>query len=353
MKEINIIGMMSGTSLDGLDIAYVRFTHNIKWNYEIICAKTVNYDEILHARLKNAHTLSGLQLSMLHVELGSWMGYQCNQFMEEYAIKKGEVKAVSSHGHTIFHQPDKGLTVQIGAGANIAAITGITTVCDFRTVDVALGGQGAPLVPIGDQLLFGTYTYCLNLGGIANISYEQNAQRISFDCCLANIVSNYLSQKVGCLYDVGGQLAAAGKVDERLLSEMNACTYFLKTPPKSLGKEFFDTEFKRIIDASSSSVEDKLATFAVHLAQQITKFTQSGSLLVTGGGAFNSKWIELLSAHSSVKVVLPSSDTINYKEAIIFAFLGLLRLEGQNNTLPSVTGAQRESCGGAIYKGDE
>jgi anhydro-N-acetylmuramic acid kinase len=351
MKEINIIGLMSGTSLDGLDIACVKFRYDLQWTYTVIALKTVCYDEKLRNSLKQAMFLSGIELVTLNVQLGKWFGQQCEVFLFEKGISKKSISAIASHGHTVFHQPNAGITFQLGSGAEIAAQTGITTVCDFRTLDVALKGQGAPLVPIGDQLLFGDYRYCLNLGGIANISFEQDSERISFDCCLANIVSNYLVHEKGLSYDHGGQLASAGEVNEVLLQRMNECPYFLQSQPKSLGIEFFNAIFKSILDISNASVEDKLKTFAVHLAQQVGRVAQTDTLLVTGGGAYNKTWIELIQQYSNAEVVVPDDDTINFKEAIIFAFLGVLRLEGQNNAMKSVTGALRDNSGGAIYLG--
>jgi anhydro-N-acetylmuramic acid kinase len=353
MKEINIIGMMSGTSLDGLDIAYVQFTFTERWRYKVISAKTVSYDDEMICKLSGAVSFSGYELARLNSDFGKWCGNQCRQFIEENGISRQQISAIASHGHTVFHQPNIGLTLQIGSGAEIAATTGVRTICDFRTLDVALGGQGAPLVPIGDQLLFSEFDYCLNLGGIANISYQNDSARISFDCCLANIVSNYLMQDFNKPYDEGGKFAASGVLNEDLLSKLNSCAYFSQSPPKSLGREFFESEFKYLLDAMSIPTQDKLKTFAVHLAQQVASIASKGKVLVTGGGAYNSTWVQLIEKYANAQVVIPSKETIDFKEAIVFAFLGVRRLEGSINSLKSVTGARINSCGGAVYEGYE
>lgn len=350
MKKINIIGLMSGTSLDGLDIAQVQFWFDQKWRFEIIACKTYEYELIMKNQLHQAFEMSGLHLAQLDVDLGRKMGFLINDFCQSFHIDKKKIDAIASHGHTVFHQPNQFLTLQIGCGAQIAATTDIKTICDFRTLDVALGGQGAPLVPIGDALLFGEYDYCLNIGGIANVSYDVNQSRVSYDICLANMVSNYLSQQLGFEYDKNGAIAKSGKLNTKLLSEMNRFQYFSKSYPKSLGKEFFDTEFKPLLDSFSISVEDKLHTFGKHFIHQLSSILKQGSVLITGGGAYNSFWMEgLRNENSPLSIVNSSDDLINFKEALIFGFLGALRLSNQTNTLASVTGASKNSIGGAIY----
>ena len=235
---------MSGTSLDGVDIAYCSFTKGNKWEFKLICAKTFEYDLHWKKILSEIEHQSALEFAKVNVLLGQFYGKLVNTFIDFHQIDKNEIDAVSSHGHTIFHQPEISLTSQIGSGAHIAATTGIATVCDFRTGDVALGGQGAPLVPIGDLLLFHEYDSCLNLGGIGNISYQVNNQRISFDICLANMVSNYLCEFLKITFDEKGNIAKNGKLDIELLAKMNRFTFFDQNPPKSLGKEFFVNSFK-------------------------------------------------------------------------------------------------------------
>jgi anhydro-N-acetylmuramic acid kinase len=296
----------------------------------------------------DAFYLNADQISQLDVTYGEYLGELLKQFIHDFQLKP---QLIASHGHTIFHQPELSLTSQIGSGAHIAAISEIQTICDFRTVDVALGGQGAPLVPIGDLHLFSEFDYCLNLGGISNISYQESSDRISFDISLANIVGNYLCKSIDLSYDENGKIAKSGNIDTTLLQKMNNFSFFNQKPPKSLGKEFFVKQFKPILDASNIKTEDKLHTFGVHLGQQVGKIIKNGSCLISGGGAYNDFWIEEIKKNTNGNIVIPSKEIIDYKEALIFAFLGALRLEQEINCLASVTGANRNNIGGCIYLG--
>lgn len=340
---------MSGTSLDGLDIALCEFSWKDKWHYNILFAETQDYTDDLTTSLKHCETYPARDFMRLDSEVGKHFGMLVNNFLDRHRIDKNSITAIASHGQTIFHQPDQGFTTQIGSGAQIAAVTGITTICDFRSLDVALGGQGAPLVPIGDELLFGEYDYCINLGGIANISFRENGMRKSFDIGFANMASNYLSEKLGEPYDKNGRIALSGSFDQNLFDQLNSLDYFETEPPKSLGKEYFDQCFIKTLDKTNLNTEDQLNTFGNHLAFQISKHLNNGTCLVTGGGSFNNFWMEEIRAQSSAEIITPSPMIINFKEALIFAFLGLLRLEEQNNTLQSVTGAKKDSIGGCIY----
>lgn len=345
-----IIGIMSGTSLDGVDIALCEFTKDKSWNYAILCAETVKYSDLWKTNLANLENDTAISFAKNDALLGRYFGLLTNDFIVKNNLDKASIDAIASHGHTIFHQPELFLTSQIGSGAQIAAVTEMKTVCDFRTVDVGLGGQGAPLVPIGDQLLFKEYSACLNLGGIANISFEVNNQRISFDIGLANMVGNYLCQQTTKGYDENGALASSGQLNFSLLNEMNALAFFEKSYPKSLGKEFFVETFRPILDACEDTIANKLHTFGVHLGIQIGKSIPDGDCLVTGGGAFNDFWMSEIQKNSKGKIVKPIAEIIEYKEALIFAFLGLLRLENQPNALSTVTGASVKSCGGCVYE---
>ena len=228
-NTIKAIGMMSGTSLDGLDIAAVEFSYNdTKWSFKLKEAETIPYTDELKKRLETAHTLSGIELTNLNAEYGIFLGEQATKFIEQ---TKFAADLIASHGHTVFHQPENGFTLQIGSGAHLAAKSNCLTICDFRTGDVVLGGQGAPLVPIGDSLLFSEYDYCLNLGGFANISYDKNGVRLAFDNCPVNIVLNPLAEKFGLPYDKNGDLGRKGKVNESLLNKLNALTYYQQQPP--------------------------------------------------------------------------------------------------------------------------
>ena len=375
LKYQHVIGIMSGTSLDGLDLAYCVFEEernkvyrglknlngkeekeiqsytsgNNCWKYEVRKATTIPYPEELKQKLAQAMTLSGYELALLHNELGSYIGMQVNEFMADFAE---EVELIASHGHTVFHRPELGMTLQIGSGADIAAICGKPTVCDFRTLDVALGGQGAPLVPIGDELLFGQYDICLNLGGISNLSYRENGQRKAYDISPCNIVLNQLARQLGQEYDANGAIAQSGCIDTLLLEKLNQLEYYQQSGTKSLGREWIDTTFFPILGNTHLSVPDLMRTVCEHIALQIASAcnaTKGKTLLITGGGAHNGFLIDLIRQKFHGEVIIPDNSTIDFKEAIIFAFLGMLRANGLPNCLASVTGAQKDSCGGGIY----
>lgn len=348
-----VLGLMSGTSLDGLDVAQCTFRfQNGKWHYEIERAITYPYTAEWKERLAHAESLSGLHLMLLHNEFGNLSGDFVNLFLED-TIQP--VDFIASHGHTIFHQPQKGLTLQIGNGACIAAKTDISTVCDFRTIDVALGGQGAPLVPIGDKLLFFEYDYCLNLGGFANISYDHTTgKRIAYDVCPVNIVINYLVRERKLSFDPEGSLARQGNVNISLLAELDKLDFYQQQGPKSLGKEWVLEKVLPIINRYPISLEDKLRTFYEHVANQLYNVVgkkTDGKILITGGGAHNIFLLELFNARISVKMQIPSTrEVIDFKEALIFAFLGVLRFRDEVNCLASVTGAKGDNIGGVIHK---
>lgn len=346
-----VAGLMSGTSLDGLDIALCRFEKTDgSWDYSVIDAQTVPYSSEWRRKLINAETCAGLQLITLHKEYGHYLGEQILNFLERKTLKPS---LISSHGHTIFHQPEKRLTFQLGDGAFIAAKTGITTVSDFRNLDVALNGQGAPLVPVGDELLFGSYGQCLNLGGFSNISYNWAGKRKAFDICPVNIVLNYLMNNYYQMdYDRDGEQGKKGSTNTTLLQQLNNLEFYKKTPPKSLGKEWVVDTVLPLIEASPANVQDKLRTVYENIATQLATAIDSlpgETVLTTGGGAFNKFLIELLKEKTSKNIVLPNSLVINFKEAFIFAFLGLLAYLGNINCLASVTGATKDNIGGVIH----
>jgi anhydro-N-acetylmuramic acid kinase len=343
-----VVGAMSGTSLDGLDLAAVEFQRfeNL-WNFSIVADETVEYSNDWEEKLRTAPELPGEKLIELHNDYGRFTGQQINRFMKFHRLLPD---LIASHGHTVFHQPEKGFTFQAGNGACIAAETGITTVADFRSGDVALGGQGAPLVPVGDRLLFSEYESCLNLGGFANISFEKNGKRIAFDICPVNFILNDLARKLGKPYDENGDLGRHGTIDNQLLEKLNQLEFYAQNPPKSLGKEWMYRHFFPVTEPSNISIQDKLRTAYEHIAIQIAKATPAtGKMLVTGGGAFNSFLMERFRQHLKCEIIIPSSEIINYKEALVFAFLGLLRYLGEVNCYASVTGARRDSCAGVVF----
>lgn len=357
-KEYYIIGLMSGTSLDGLDIAYCKFTDkDEKIHFEIIEAETVKYETELKVQLGEIGNQSAAIFNEFDRKIGKYFGECVRQFIEKHKIEK--VDFVSSHGHTIFHQPNNGFTVQIGHGSAIAAACNLKVVCDFRSKDVALGGQGAPLVPIGDLLLFPEFMFCLNIGGIANITVHQDDNLLAFDIAAVNIVLNHLANKFELEYDPNGEIASSGIVNQDLLNALENDKYYSTTPPKSLGREWVNSNIFPLLERYNFlSTADILATYNELIANQIAKSALSyikeeniEKMLITGGGAFNSYLSNLLNKKLDRKceIIIPDEKTVNFKEAVIFAFLGLLRVENQINCLNSVTGASSNNIGGCIY----
>lgn len=356
----NVIGLMSGTSLDGLDLAYCKFTFNKGWEYNILAAKTYPYTSEWREKLSAVEKKSSEELAALHSEYGHFIGKAIVKFLTELSFPRGLTGKrnifISSHGHTIFHQPERKFTFQLGNGAAIAAECNFPVVCDFRSNDVALGGQGAPLVPIGDKLLFPEFDFCLNIGGIANISFDNpKGERLAYDICPANIVLNYLAATKGKVYDKNGEIARAGSVSKKLLKVLDSLNFYSKKPPRSLGKEWIMKYFYPVLNRYNISPEDKMRTVVEHIAIQINSQlvqqnkTGRKKLLITGGGAHNKFLVERIKANSFLNIIIPEKITIDFKEALIFAFLGVLRIRNEVNCLSSVTGAKKDNCGGAIY----
>jgi anhydro-N-acetylmuramic acid kinase len=342
--------MMSGTSLDGVDLAHCIFeeTEN-RFTYKLGICKTIPYPEEWLIRLKTLHNASALVYAETHTAYGRYIGRLIFDFVQSNAIS---AEFVASHGHTIFHNPARHYTSQIGEGAAIAAGCRLPVVCDFRTGDVSAGGQGAPLVPIGDQLLFAQYDYCLNLGGFANISLQQDGRRIAFDISPANIILNHIAGQKGKSYDKDGEMAASGTIHSELLQTLNCLGYYHIEPPKSLGREWIEKEILPMLALFNISLEDTACTFCEHIAIQIAACLKNDSntqMLVTGGGAFNTYLVRRITARTRVELFIPDHKTVNYKEALVFAFLGLLRMQGKPNCLASVTGAFHNVSGGAVY----
>lgn len=340
---------MSGSSLDGLDLCLAAFRQNESgaWRYEILAAQTNPYPEKMLRQLRQAHTLSALELVALHKEYGAYLGEQSARFLQGKNLK---ADYIASHGHTIFHQPERGITFQLGDGNALAAAAGVSTIFDFRSLDVALGGQGAPLVPVGDRLLFAEYGSCLNLGGFANISFEQNGQRAAFDICPCNIVLNALCQTIGRAYDKDGLLAARGEVNAALLSELNSLDFYAQRGAKSLGREWVENTFYKKVEASNVSLNDKLRTVCEHVAMQVARSAQGSTMLATGGGALNRFLMQRIADLCACRVVVPDAQTVNFKEALVFAFLGALYVSDQTSCLSSSTGARHDSVGGCLVK---
>lgn len=350
MDENYVIGLMSGTSLDGLDIAYCRFLKQETWSFEILCSKTVPYDEFFRSQLRNAPLLSDLALKELSLDFGRFMAKELRCFMNEHSISR--LDAVASHGHTVFHQPEKGITLQIGDPKAIYDFVQKPVVHDFRTQDVALGGQGAPLVPLVDKLLFPDYDACLNLGGFSNISFDKNGKRIAFDICPVNIVLNLLSGKMGFDYDDKGAIAARGDLDVNLLNKLNCLSYYSNPFPKSLAWEWVIATMLPILENSGLSIESQMRTFVEHAAMQMSSVVKDyhlKSVLVSGGGVYNDFLFERLNYFAPNLWVTADEVLIESKEAMAFAFLALLRLKNQVNVLSSVTGCIKSHSSGRIY----
>ena len=350
-EKYTIIGVMSGTSLDGVDLAYIVFTvKNNEWDFQILESETVPYSIDWLNKLKIAVGFSETALEKLNQDYTQLLAAIISNFIEKHEIKN--LDAVCSHGHTILHQPQNGFTLQIGNLPEIAPLISQTVVCDFRIQDVQLGGQGAPLVPIGDRILFSEYEYCMNLGGFSNVSFEQNNKRIAFDISPVNTVLNFYANQLGLDYDDKGRISKTGICNKDLVQELNALDFYQKKHPKSLGFEFVKETVLPIIESYSISIKDKLHTFTEHVALQIAVAlpNKKGSLFITGGGAYNDFLMERIQCHlPEMKIIIPSTKILEFKEALIFALLGVLKLRGEINVLSSVTGAKSDHSSGIIY----
>ena len=353
MKTHKVLGVMSGTSLDGIDIAEIQFNYATSWSFELKTCETIAYSDIWIAKLKNAHTNSKEALEQLNEAYTEYLAQCINTFITKHKIEN--LDAVCSHGHTILHEPQNNYTLQIGNLVTLSQLIQQNVVCDFRVQDVQLGGQGAPLVPIGDQLLFSNYDVCLNLGGFANISLQQDDKRIAFDNCPVNTVLNYYAQQLGKPFDYNGDFSRKGNLNKPLLAHLNELEYYKKAPPKSLGIEWVASKIIPLINSYSLSPEDCLHTFSVHVAQIITqdivKYTQkeNPTVLVTGGGAYNSFMIAQLNEYSNINFEIPAPKVIEFKEALIFGLLGVLKLNNSINVLSSVTGSIKNHSSGKVF----
>ncbi|WP_435525252.1 anhydro-N-acetylmuramic acid kinase [Chryseobacterium indoltheticum] len=348
MTVYKAIGLMSGTSLDGLDICFAKFwKENSHWKFEIIKAETIPYPKVLEEQLRNSIYLSSQDLLALNSEYGFYLGKITHDFIKRNQLS--DIDLIASHGHTVFHQPQRKFTLQIGDGKAIKLQTQIPVIYDFRSQDVLLGGNGAPLVPIGDELLFSDYDACLNLGGFSNISFKINDKRIAFDIAPVNIVLNKLVEEFGQNYDENGDLARKGNIDLRLLKQLNSLEFYAQSHPKSLGIEWCNANVFPLF----SEIEnlDVLATFTEHAAEQISKIFnihQFNKVLFTGGGTYNQFLIEKIKSKTNTEIIIPEKQIIDFKEASIFAFMGVLRLNNETNVLASATGSSHNHSSGII-----
>ena len=348
-EEYFVIGVMSGTSLDGVDLAYLCFEKRQKWEFKILETETVFYNKDWKKKLKQAIEINQKQLLELNKQYTSHLALIINDFIIKNEIKK--IDAICSHGHTILHQPENGITLQIGNLSKIAKLLKQQVICDFRVQDVALGGQGAPLVPIGDHLLFSEYDYCLNLGGFSNVSTLINTKRVAFDISPVNIVLNHYVEKLGYEFDDKGKEAASGNICQSLLNKLDSIKYYSLHPPKSLGLEWVKKQILPLLNSYDLPIKDVLRTFIEHVAKQIGRqFKENIRVLVTGGGVYNDFLMDRIRFYTKATLFIPEKQIIEFKEALIFGFLGVLRLRNEINTLASVTGAQKNHSSGIIYQ---
>tara|TARA_R110000868_G_scaffold96107_1_gene264334 strand:- start:5106 stop:6170 length:1065 start_codon:yes stop_codon:yes gene_type:complete len=349
-SEYKIIGVMSGTSLDGIDLVYASYKFFNSWDFEIIHSETLPYDNFWVEILKDLISLSEPELKQIDIEYTSYLAYKIKDFIIKNNIS--DIDAICSHGHTALHRPNKMLTYQIGNLPILASLLHHRVVCDFRVQDVKLGGQGAPLVPVGDDLLFSKFDYCLNLGGFANISTTFNKERIAYDICPVNIVLNAYVKQMGLDFDDKGNMASKGKINNELLKQLNELDFYKETHPKSLGLEWVKDFIFPLMDSFQLEVKDILRTFIEHIAIQISNElnnNKESSVLVTGGGVYNDFLFDSIKTYTNNAIIKPTKDIIEFKEALIFGFLGVLKLRGENNCLKSVTGAKYDHSSGVIF----
>jgi anhydro-N-acetylmuramic acid kinase len=357
-----VIGVMSGSSLDGLDMVFAELQEiGGKWNYEIGHAACLEYDHEWKQKLTNAVNLPAIDYQLLHTEYGRFLGQKINEFIDNHKLHH-RVSIISSHGHTTFHLPGKKMTHQLGDGSAIAAAAKLPVVSDLRAMDIAFGGQGAPIVPLGEKLLFSGYNYFLNIGGIANISISKENEIIAFDVCAANRVLNMLAGEINLAYDDEGKISSQGKIHPDLLEKLNTLEYYQHPYPKSLANSFGTDIVYPLLKSFSIDIEDSLCTYTEHICVQIKNSLQLfkqdtvQKLFVTGGGAFNIFLVERLQKNFediNFEIHIPADDVVKYKEALIMALLGALRWREQYTVLASVTGASRNSIGGALWLGTE
>jgi anhydro-N-acetylmuramic acid kinase len=353
-KQYEIIGLMSGTSLDGLDIAHVRFNffNGDCVGYELLNAETIAFTESISQKLHTATTSSITTILQTDKELGVFFADSVNRFISRLGIDKSRIDAIASHGQTLFHQPENGFTYQIGCGSSLAYHTQIPVINDFRTRDVIAGGNGAPLVPIGDFMLFKNQAASfLNIGGFCNISFLKDSKIIAFDCCPGNLPLNKLVNSKGLSYDANGEMASSGSINFFLLDLLNSLEYYHIPGPKSLGTEWLEEKFYPLLKFDKE-IENNLCTVVEHIAYQISTILNENkldSVFITGGGVKNKFLINRLSHHFNGEIIVPEQDIIDFKEAIIFGLLGALYLENKPNNVPSVTGASRPVVGGILH----
>ena len=349
MKSFYVIGLMSGTSLDGVDLVYTRFNKSEEWNFDIINSKTYPYEDSVTKLLTHISKKSLDEVKKIDVEYTKKLAQIIREFIDEFSINK--IDFISSHGHTAIHDPSNSFTYQIGNLPNLSNEINHNVICDFRVQDIEFGGQGAPLVPVGEKYLFQEYDSFINLGGFANISNHKGESLIAYDICPVNIVLNNLSKKIGKDFDNKGSIASSGKLILNLYEELENLKYYQSSPPKSLGIEWVDAKIFPLINKYFDyPIEDLLNTLSNHIANQISNnLNDFDKVLVTGGGAYNDYLIDIIRSKTDSEIIIPSKNIIEFKEALIFAFLGVLKYLNINNCYSSVTGASKDHCSGKIF----
>ena len=345
-NKYTVIGVMSGTSLDGIDICKCYFNKDKNWTYRIENGVTIKYSKKWIKTLNSLHTRDEKFINKINIEYGELIGNQINKFIKD---NNSDIDFIASHGHTIFHQPEKKITLQIGDGQTIANTTNLTTISNFRKLDVELNGQGAPLVPIGDLYLFKDYKYCLNLGGFSNLSIKKHDGIIAYDICPVNIILNYLSKKINLDYDKDGKIGKSGNVNLDLFHKLNKIDFYKKPYPKSLSREWLENEILNLDEFNHLEIKDLLATFYEHIGYQVGEKLKDNSVYISGGGAKNKFLINRIKKYSKSKIIIADQLNLDFKEAIIFGFLGVLKNRNEINCLKDVTGADRDCCSGEIH----
>lgn len=349
--SFKVLGIMSGTSLDGLDLCLVEFPLQQPAHFQILAAETLAYSTDWQKAL-SFKAMDARDLAQLDEDYARYLAEQVNHFLTKHQISKERVDCIGAHGHTWFHEPEKGISLQIGNRPILATATGLKVVCDFRVQDIALGGQGAPLVPIGDRDLFGQHEACLNLGGFANISLSVDGKRLAWDIGPCNLPLNHYCAKLGLSYDADGTIAAAFGVDQALFEALNALPYYQLSGPKSLGREWLEAEVLPLVERFPLSTEEKIATLNRHIAWQISESLKKHGIrkvLISGGGSYNTTLIQAIGSMGSFELELAPAPLNDFKEALIFAYLAFLKLQGKNNVLASVTGAREDHCSGIVF----
>lgn len=348
VNEYHIIGIMSGSSLDGLDVSLTKFNHTTHWQFEIIQAVTIPIPDHLKTQLRSSTNLGAREISLLDLQYGEWIGEELTKWISRFSMTPD---LIGIHGHTVFHLPKEHLSLQIGNGLTIAQKTGIPTVDNFRSLDVLLGGQGAPLVPFGEQMLFSGCAAYLNLGGICNISIHKENKVTAWDIAPCNQVFNHFSKQLGFNYDDKGSLSRKGSIDHIWLNYLQSLSYFQQEPPKSLANQWTQEVLKKSPDNPFDALASYVDFLSEQIAFEVTGAINGGTMMITGGGAYHQYLIEQIEEKigPGFKIIVPDNLIIEQKESVIFAFLALMRLRGEINVLSSVTGAKRDSCSGTLH----